>query len=139
MIRSARMIFCDQEHGVSEMTYPSIIDLSETDFVETRTAAQLRRAAKKAGWSHVHGHDYCELCTEGAAEERERGREVLEVRQTGNGTLQLEKVKCGKPKCGRCKGGPAHGPYWYLYWKSKGRTRSKYIGKKLVPAKLTHT
>ena len=26
---------------------------------------------------------------------------------------------------------PAHGPYWYAYWKEDGRTRSQYIGKEL--------
>lgn len=61
-------------------------------------------------------------------------------------TYQRELVKCGKPKCGKCKSGPAHGPYWYAYtWKAqrgwlygqgdqkleRGRTVSKYIGKEL--------
>ena len=49
-------------------------------------------------------------------------------------TYQLERIKCGKRKCSRCKGGPAHGPYWYAYWKAKGRTRTKYVGKVLPRA-----
>lgn len=53
---------------------------------------------------------------------------------SGGVTYQLQRVKCGKKKCGRCRGGPAHGPYWYAYWSAKGRTRSKYIGKKLPAA-----
>jgi hypothetical protein len=26
-------------------------------------------------------------------------------------------------------GGELHGPYWYLYWKKDGKTKSKYVGK----------
>jgi len=44
-------------------------------------------------------------------------------------TYQLEHVQCGKPRCRRW-----HGPYWYAYWSSGGRTRSLYIGKALRPA-----
>lgn len=41
--------------------------------------------------------------------------------------FQRELVRCGKPDCGSCP----HGPYWYVYWKRAGRTRSAYIGLKL--------
>jgi len=58
--------------------------------------------------------------------ERTPDRETLEVRGSGSVTYRLERVSCGKG----CKGCP-HGPYWYAYWKENGRTRSKYIGKKL--------
>lgn len=44
-------------------------------------------------------------------------------------TYQAECVKCGKPKCSKW-----HGPYWYAYWSSGGKTRSLYIGKLLQPA-----
>jgi hypothetical protein len=44
-------------------------------------------------------------------------------------TLQLELIKCGKENCRKCAQGPSHGPYWYGYYKSDGRTRSVYIGK----------
>ena len=42
----------------------------------------------------------------------------------------LQKVRCGKPTC-RCAraGGELHGPYWYLYWKKDGKTKSRYVGK----------
>ena len=61
------------------------------------------------------------------------GREVVEVRRTRRGSYQLERIRCGKPTCRCARGGPGsgHGPYWYLYWKQDGRTRSKYIGKEL--------
>lgn len=58
-------------------------------------------------------------------------RIVIEKRRTRSATLQLELVKCGKPRCRVCKAVPAHGPYWYAYWKHGGRTRTKYIGKEL--------
>ena len=62
-------------------------------------------------------------------------RIVVEERKTPTGTYRLELVKCGKPRCGRCAARPAHGPYWYVYWKQDGRTRSKYIGKELKTGK----
>jgi hypothetical protein len=54
-------------------------------------------------------------------------REVLEEKKTSSITYRLERVSCGKG----CKGCP-HGPYWYGYWKEDGKTKSKYIGKRLV-------
>jgi hypothetical protein len=67
------------------------------------------------------------------AQERagKKGAEVLEVEPTrGGGSYVLQKVKCGKPTC-RCAkpGGELHGPYWYLFTKKDGKTRSKYVGK----------
>ena len=58
------------------------------------------------------------------------GREVVEQRKQGSRTLQLEYVKCGKAGC-KCTKGQGHGPYWYEYWSQAGKTRSRYIGKKL--------
>lgn len=45
-------------------------------------------------------------------------------------TYQLEFVKCGKARCNKW-----HGPYWYAYWSSGGKTRTLYIGKILRSAK----
>jgi hypothetical protein len=68
-----------------------------------------------------------------AAQERSEktGSEVLEVEPArGGGSYVLQKVRCGKNTCHCAKaGGELHGPYWYLYTKKDGRTRSKYIGK----------
>jgi hypothetical protein len=63
-------------------------------------------------------------------------RVVIEERRTPTTTLRLELVNCGKGACKGCGGGsrPSHGPYWYAYWKDKGRTRSRYIGKELPAA-----
>jgi hypothetical protein len=55
-------------------------------------------------------------------------RVVIEERRTPSATLRLELIKCGKVRCRVCRSGPAHGPYWYAYWKQDGRSRSKYIG-----------
>ena len=67
------------------------------------------------------------------AQERagQKGGEVLEVEPArGGGSYVLQKVRCGKPTC-RCAraGGELHGPYWYLYWKKDGKTKSRYVGK----------
>ena len=51
---------------------------------------------------------------------------VIDVKRSGSITYRLERVSCGKG----CKGCP-HGPYWYGYWREGGKTRSKYIGKRL--------
>lgn len=45
----------------------------------------------------------------------------------GKVTYRLEHVRCGKEGCTRCP----HGPYWYAYWRERGRVRSRYIGKSL--------
>ena len=58
-------------------------------------------------------------------------RQVVEERTASAGTLRSERVKCGKERCRKCREGPAHGPYWYLYFRRNGKLTSRYIGKKL--------
>jgi hypothetical protein len=60
-------------------------------------------------------------------EDMPSGREIVKEKKAGAITYRLEKVSCGKG----CRGCP-HGPYWYGYWKEDGKTRSKYIGKRLA-------
>jgi hypothetical protein len=67
----------------------------------------------------------------GADPQPKTSRIIVEQRRMRSATLQLELVKCGKPRCRACKAAPAHGPYWYAYWKHEGRMRTKYIGKEL--------
>lgn len=55
-------------------------------------------------------------------------------RGTARQSYRLEGVRCGKENC-KCAGGEVHGPYWYAYWSEGGRTRSKYIGKRLPSKK----
>jgi hypothetical protein len=45
----------------------------------------------------------------------------------GKVTFRQESVRCGRANCTRCP----HGPYWYAYWRDRGRLRSRYIGKQL--------
>ena len=56
--------------------------------------------------------------------------EVLQVHRTAHKTYRLERVRCGKKRC-KCTAGKLHGPYWYRYWSESGKTKSRYIGKKL--------
>jgi hypothetical protein len=68
MIRTAKFIFCDNEHGTGDVTYPDIFDSVEVlrqHFIDSPTLGQLRKDAKKAGWSRHEGADYCRMCTEG--------------------------------------------------------------------------
>lgn len=51
-------------------------------------------------------------------------------------TYQLQFRKCGKARCGTCRDGAGHGPYWYAYWREGSRLRSGYIGKH-PPASIT--
>ncbi len=52
---------------------------------------------------------------------------ITTEQQFGSLTFRYETVRCGKPNCTRCP----HGPYWYVYWKEGGRTRSRYVGRTL--------
>jgi DnaJ domain len=40
-------------------------------------------------------------------------------------TYQLKYIRCGKKTCRTCP----HGPYWYRFWKERGRLRCEYVGK----------
>lgn len=56
---------------------------------------------------------------------------VEEEFMTKVATYRLEKIRCSKKNCSKCP----HGPYWYAYYRAKGKERVKYIGKalKLLP------
>lgn len=59
--------------------------------------------------------------------------QIEEIRPAkGQGSYVLQKIKCCDPSC-HCmkKPGDYHGPYWYLFTKKNGKTKSKYIGKQL--------
>lgn len=63
MVRTTRVLFCDEEHGTGDITFPSLRQLDEHNFIEAPTTRSLRAAAKKAGWSFRNGSDYCDMCT----------------------------------------------------------------------------
>ena len=71
-----------------------------------------------------------ECATRGASETRP---EKVEGADDGK-TYRLESVRCGKKGC-KCADGKLHGPYWYAYWLEDGKTRSRYVGKKLARAR----
>lgn len=66
-IRSAKFLFCDNEHGTGNIYFPDILgrpeDL-EQHFIRAPTTAELRKEAKQEGWSRHNGADYCQSCTE---------------------------------------------------------------------------
>lgn len=74
MIRTAKILFCDQEHGFGNASFPDLVTSSltqlEDHFINPPTLKQLRKEAKAAGWTHDRsGHDYCPICTEGDKED----------------------------------------------------------------------
>lgn len=68
MIRKGQLLFCDNEHGNGDVTFPDIATLStfeiQQKFIEPDTIRSLRKEARKAGWGRVNGGDYCPYCME---------------------------------------------------------------------------
>jgi len=58
-------------------------------------------------------------------------RELAEPIHMAGVTYQQRYVWCGKMTCERW-----HGPYWYAFFKTRGRntTRAKYLGRMLPPS-----
>lgn len=69
MIRTGRVIFCDNEQGTGDMTFPDLDEVQAFElkqyFIAPKRIGELRKEAKKAGWSRANGGDYCPPCTEG--------------------------------------------------------------------------
>jgi hypothetical protein len=57
--------------------------------------------------------------------------DTVDTDDDGNGTIVLEKVKCGDDTCKCASGSQAdmHGPYKYRYYRADGTLKSEYIGK----------
>ncbi len=67
MIRRAIVIFCENDHGFGDVTFPALdrgVNELQGEYVAPQTVRQLRKAAKKAGWGRVNGADYCPSCME---------------------------------------------------------------------------
>ena len=66
MTRKCVILFCDNEHGTGDVTFPDLIKLDgyqlQEQFIQETTLAEVRRAAKAAGWGRVNGGDYCPGC-----------------------------------------------------------------------------
>ena len=68
MTRKCVLLFCDNEHGTGDVTFPDVstmhIDDIEQELIKDRPISVLRKAAKQAGWGRVNGGDYCPSCME---------------------------------------------------------------------------
>jgi hypothetical protein len=65
VIRTAKVLFCDNEHGFGgEVTIPEMSRIDDQTFIAPVTIAQLRKRAKAEGWGRVNGGDYCPGCME---------------------------------------------------------------------------
>lgn len=58
---------------------------------------------------------------------------VVETAHVEGITYQLRYTRCGKARCkkGCADGRASHGPYWYAFHASNGKTRAHYVGKEL--------
>lgn len=68
MTKKATLLFCDNEHGSGDVTFPDVKALDGFDiqqhFIAEASIGALRKAAKQAGWGRVNGGDYCPGCME---------------------------------------------------------------------------
>ena len=69
MIRTIKVLFCDNEHGNGDVTFPDLRHVEPTDIVNggSATTKHLRAETAKSGWRHYRGSDYCEMCAEDCA------------------------------------------------------------------------
>ena len=69
MTRKCALLFCDNEHGTGDVTFPDINAMTSDEinqvFIQSPTTKMLRSEAKLAGWGKVNGGDYCPACMEG--------------------------------------------------------------------------
>lgn len=71
MTRTVYYLFCDNEHGFGDVSFPEALrDVDIPEFEKWNSIAKVRRAAKAAGWQRFRGVDYCPDCV---ACEKSRG------------------------------------------------------------------
>jgi len=62
MIRKSQLLFCENDHGTGDVTFPDVNVLDGFElcehFILPPTTASLRADAKAAGWGRVNGADY---------------------------------------------------------------------------------
>jgi hypothetical protein len=64
MIRTFKVLFCEEDHGTGDRMFPDTFDIDPRMIVEgAMTTRQLRKMAKAAGWTYSQGADYCETCS----------------------------------------------------------------------------
>jgi hypothetical protein len=49
------------------------------------------------------------------------------------GAVCVQWKRCGRPSC-RCARGELHGPYYCLFWRSRGRLHKRYVRLSEAPA-----
>lgn len=64
MIRTMRFLFCDNEHGTGDVTFPDTDRLESQAIIGVGTAKGLRQEARKEGWKRIMGADYCPTCVD---------------------------------------------------------------------------
>lgn len=69
MILKISIIFCENEHGTGDVTFPDVgvmdTQTIQQEFIDAHpTIRSLREAARQAGWGRVNGGDYCPGCME---------------------------------------------------------------------------
>lgn len=66
MIRTLKVLFCDNEHGCGDITFPETRDIADATIVNhgAATVKQLRREARAAGWKRKGEQDLCPMCVE---------------------------------------------------------------------------
>lgn len=69
------------------------------------------------------------------ATDRSPNQETVQSIHVAGVTYELRLVNCGKANCRRCnidgRSAPSHGPYWYIRFTEKGKTRRVYMGRDL--------
>lgn len=65
MTRTVYYLFCDNEHGTGDVSFPEALrDVDTPEFEKWDSIAKVRRAAKVAGWRRYQRADYCPSCVE---------------------------------------------------------------------------
>jgi hypothetical protein len=68
MIRKCQILFCDNDHGCGDVTYPDVTEMDgyavQQLFINGTDMKSLRKEAKEKGWRRVNGADYCPGCME---------------------------------------------------------------------------
>lgn len=66
MIRQAKVIFCDSEHGTGDVCFPDLTNFDRAEIqqvlIDSHDVPSLWRQAKAAGWKRVDGGHYCPNC-----------------------------------------------------------------------------
>lgn len=65
-----------------------------------------------------------QLPDQGATRVQTKNRETLP--KTLPGVVLPQWVRCGRPNC-RCARGRLHGPYFYRFWRVRGRLKKSYV------------